>query len=82
MPDAAAPLREAPGTFSRAALLFGLLVGVVQRYEPEVAAVLREERTTAGSCGAPSPVCSHPLRPRASQAQRSAARWPACACGP
>jgi phosphoenolpyruvate carboxylase len=27
--------------------LFDLLVGVVQRYEPEVAAVLREERTTA-----------------------------------
>jgi phosphoenolpyruvate carboxylase len=36
------------GNFSRAALLFDLLVGVVQRYEPEVAAVLREERTTAG----------------------------------
>jgi phosphoenolpyruvate carboxylase len=27
--------------------LFDLLVGVVQRYEPQVAAVLREERTTA-----------------------------------
>jgi phosphoenolpyruvate carboxylase len=39
---------EPPGHFSRAALLFDLLVGVVQRYEPEVAAVLREERTTAG----------------------------------
>ena len=39
---------EPPGYFSRAALLFDLLVGVVQRYEPEVAAVLREERTTAG----------------------------------
>jgi len=38
---------ETPGTFSRSALLFDLLVGVVQRYEPEVAAVLREERTTA-----------------------------------
>ncbi len=34
--------------FSRAELLFDLLVGVVQRYEPQVAAVLREERTTAG----------------------------------
>ena len=36
-----------PGTFSRSALLFDLLVAVVQRYEPQVAAVLREERTTA-----------------------------------
>jgi phosphoenolpyruvate carboxylase len=36
-----------PETFSRSALLFDLLVGVVQRYEPQVAAVLREERTTA-----------------------------------
>ena len=35
------------GTYLRAALLFDLLVGVVQRYEPQVAAVLREERTTA-----------------------------------
>ena len=41
-----------PGHFSRAALLFDLLVGVVQRYEPEVAAVLREERTTAGMSAA------------------------------
>ena len=40
--------REPPENFSRAALLFDLLVGVVQRHEPEVAAVLREERTTAG----------------------------------
>ena len=39
---------EAPGNFSRSELLFNLLVAVVQRYEPEVAAVLREERTTAG----------------------------------
>jgi phosphoenolpyruvate carboxylase len=39
---------QPPGNFSRAALLFDRLVGVVQRYEPEVAAVLREERTTAG----------------------------------
>ena len=39
---------EPPETFSRAVLLFDLLVGVVQRYEPQVAAVLREERTTAG----------------------------------
>jgi phosphoenolpyruvate carboxylase len=40
--------REPPGNFSRSDLLFELLVGVVQRYEPQVAAVLREERTTAG----------------------------------
>jgi phosphoenolpyruvate carboxylase len=39
---------EAPGNFSRSELLSNLLVAVVQRYEPEVAAVLREERTTAG----------------------------------
>ncbi len=48
MPVAAADARESPENFSRAALLFDLLVGVVQRYEPEVAALLREERTTAG----------------------------------
>ena len=48
MPVAAADARESPENVSRAALLFDLLVGVVQRYEPEVAAVLREERTTAG----------------------------------
>jgi phosphoenolpyruvate carboxylase len=44
------PIRasEAPGNFSRSELLFDLLVAVVRRYEPEVAAVLREERTTAG----------------------------------
>ena len=36
------------GNFSRAELLFDLLVEVVKRYEPEVAAVLREERDTAG----------------------------------
>jgi phosphoenolpyruvate carboxylase len=42
------PHARAPaGDFSRSTLLFDLLVGVVQRYEPEVAAVLREERTTA-----------------------------------
>jgi phosphoenolpyruvate carboxylase len=46
--DPAAPLSELPENFSRATLLFELLVGVVQRYQPEVAAVLREERTTAG----------------------------------
>ena len=46
--DPAAPSREPPGNFSRAALLFDLLVGVVQRYEPPVAAVLREEQTTEG----------------------------------
>ena len=39
---------QPPELLSRAALLFDLLVGVVQRYEPEVAAVLREERSTAG----------------------------------
>jgi phosphoenolpyruvate carboxylase len=39
--------RELPGNFSRSELLFELLVGVVKRYEPVVAAVLREERTTA-----------------------------------
>jgi len=39
--------REAPGNFSRSALLFDLLVAVVERYAPEVAAVLREERTSA-----------------------------------
>lgn len=39
---------EAPGNFSRAALLFDLLVGVVERHEPQVAQVLRAERTTAG----------------------------------
>jgi len=33
---------------SRAELLFGLLLAVVQRYEPRVAAVLRQEQTTAG----------------------------------
>jgi len=46
--DPAAGSREPPGTFSRAELLFDLLLGVVQRYEPAVAAVLREEHTTAG----------------------------------
>jgi phosphoenolpyruvate carboxylase len=39
---------QPPGNFSRAELLFDLLVGVIQRHEPEVAGVLREERTTAG----------------------------------
>ena len=42
------PVYEAPGGFSRSALLFELLVAVVHRYEPQVAAVLREERTTEG----------------------------------
>src|SRR5271156_6488914 len=42
-----APQVPAGGNFSRALLLFDLLVEVVQRYEPQVAAVLREERTTA-----------------------------------
>ena len=44
----AANVCEPPGNFSGSALLFDLLVGVVQRYEPEVAAVLRDERTTKG----------------------------------
>jgi phosphoenolpyruvate carboxylase len=46
--EPATQVREPPESFSRSALLFDLLVGVVQRYEPEVAAVLREERTTEG----------------------------------
>jgi phosphoenolpyruvate carboxylase len=41
-------MREAPGGFSRAELLFDLLTEVVERYEPRVAAVLRGELTTAG----------------------------------
>src|SRR6204780_1516441 len=43
-----APQAHPGGNFSRAELLFDLLVDVVRRYEPEVAAVLREERNTAG----------------------------------
>jgi phosphoenolpyruvate carboxylase len=43
-----APQVQPGGNFSRAGLLFDLLVEVVRRYEPEVAAVLREERDTAG----------------------------------
>ena len=39
---------RAARNLSRAVLLFDLLVGVVQRHEPQVAEVLREERTTAG----------------------------------
>jgi phosphoenolpyruvate carboxylase len=39
---------QVPGNFSRAELLFDLLVDTVGRYEPQVAAVLREERSTAG----------------------------------
>jgi phosphoenolpyruvate carboxylase len=46
--EPAAQVSEPPGGFSRSELLFELLVAVVQRYEPQVAAVLREERTTAG----------------------------------
>ena len=42
------PQFQPPGNFSRAELLFESLVGVVQRYEPAVAAVLRGEQTTAG----------------------------------
>jgi phosphoenolpyruvate carboxylase len=41
-------MSEAPGGFSRAELLFDLLIDVVERYEPAVAAVLRGGRTTAG----------------------------------
>ncbi len=41
-------MREAPGGFSRAELLFDLLIEVVERHEPGVAAVLRGDRTTAG----------------------------------
>ena len=41
-------MREAPGGFSRAELLFDLLIEVVERYEPAVAAVLRGDLTTAG----------------------------------
>jgi phosphoenolpyruvate carboxylase len=50
--EAAADTGTAPGGFSRSALLFELLVGVVQRHEPRVAAVLRGERTTAGMSAA------------------------------
>jgi phosphoenolpyruvate carboxylase len=46
--EPATQVREPPESFSRSALLFDLLVGVVQRYEPEIAVVLREERTTEG----------------------------------
>ena len=46
MADPAVPAGEA-ATFSRAALLLELLVGVVERYEPSAAAVLRGERSTA-----------------------------------
>jgi phosphoenolpyruvate carboxylase len=41
-------MREAPGGFSRAELLFDLLLEVVERYEPKVAAVLRDDLTTSG----------------------------------
>jgi phosphoenolpyruvate carboxylase len=41
-------MREAPGGFSRAELLFDLLLDVVERYEPKVAAVLRGDLTTSG----------------------------------
>jgi len=49
-PSADRPPRQVlpGGNFSRAELLFDVLVEVVTRYEPEVAAVLREERDTAG----------------------------------
>jgi phosphoenolpyruvate carboxylase len=41
-------MREAPGGFSRSELLFDLLTEVVERYEPEAAAVLRGDLTTVG----------------------------------
>jgi phosphoenolpyruvate carboxylase len=41
-------VREAPGAFSRAELLFDLLIEVVERYEPGVAAVLKGDLTTTG----------------------------------
>ncbi len=43
-----APQVHPGGHFSRAELLFDLLLEVVTRYEPAVAVVLREERDTAG----------------------------------
>ena len=39
---ASSAVAETPGNFSRSALLFDLLAGVVQRHAPEVAGVLRE----------------------------------------
>lgn len=39
---------RAPDGFSRSDLLFQLLVGVVERYQPEVAALLREEVSSEG----------------------------------
>jgi phosphoenolpyruvate carboxylase len=39
---------EAPGGFSRWELLFDLLIEVLERYDPKVAAVLKGEHTTAG----------------------------------
>jgi len=41
-------MREAPGGFSRWELLFDLLIEVLERHDPKVAAVLKGERTTAG----------------------------------
>jgi phosphoenolpyruvate carboxylase len=45
--DPAVSARETPDNFSRAALLFDLLAGVVQRHAPQIIAVLRGERATA-----------------------------------
>ena len=45
--EAVAHSREGPGNFSRSALLYDLLVGVLEHYAPDVASVLREERTSA-----------------------------------
>jgi phosphoenolpyruvate carboxylase len=41
-------MREAPGGFSRAELLFDLLIEVVERHEPRIAGVLRGDFSTAG----------------------------------
>jgi phosphoenolpyruvate carboxylase len=41
-------MREAPGGFSRWELLFDLLIEVLERHDPKVAAVLKGEHTTAG----------------------------------
>lgn len=52
-------VRSAPATFSRAELLRDLLLEVVERYEPQVAAVLREQGTTAGM---PAPLLARTLQ--------------------
>ena len=47
MRNPAVSARETSDNFSRAALLFDLLAGVVQRHDAQVAEVLRGERGTA-----------------------------------